>query len=80
MSMIPRGVFTVMGAVVGLPTGALIAFLLTWGVCVLLDPVYNGLRSAGWVYCFLTVPIGAVAGAVVGGVVAGAVATRLTRT
>ncbi len=58
------------GTIVGVAAGGLLAFFGTLGVCVLLDALSSSnnpqFGAVGWIFCFFTMPLGALAGGVCG--------------
>ena len=63
-------VVRIWGTFIGVVLAAISAFLVTFGVCYWIDSVnafgLAGLGAVGWIFCFITVPIGGLIGGIIG--------------
>jgi hypothetical protein len=71
------------GTIVGIAVGAILAFFGTLGVCLLLDALSSSdspqFGAVGWIFCFITMPLGALAGGTCGQLIFHRVADRKDR-
>src|SRR6266851_10432230 len=68
-----RDTIIILATILGVPAGAVLAFFATYYSCVLLWP---RALQVGWIFCFLTVPVGAGMGGVLGRLITARIVKR----
>jgi hypothetical protein len=75
MKGLGRGLLVLLAAILGICAGGILGFFATYYAVVLFWPQAF---QVGWIYCFLTVPLGAFIGGVVGARVTGWLVPRVS--